>query len=68
MKQFLFGLMLGISAVSWAVTLHEGGAVTFDREEMTAIRLHFANMKAIIDNCALRVNALQEENERLKHQ
>ena len=68
MKHFVFGFIFGLACVSWAVTPHEDGAVTFDRDEMAAIRLHFANMKAIIENCTMRADSLQQENERLKHE
>lgn len=66
MKQIVLGFMLGLACVSWAVTPHDGGSVTFERDEMEAIRLQFSNMKAIIDNCSLAVYVLQEENKALR--
>jgi len=61
MKNFIFGLALGLSCVSWAVTPHADGSVTFERDEMDALRNQFYSMKAIIDQCSFRVQELQNE-------
>lgn len=61
MKQFIFGLALGLACVSWAVTPHEDGSVTFEREEMEAIRLQFYTMKGMIEQCSFRVNELEQQ-------
>ncbi len=68
MKQIVFGFILGLSCVSWAVTPHEGGSVTFEREEMDALRIQFFNMKSVIENCSVAVYVLQEENKALRDQ
>lgn len=66
MKQFIFGLCLGLACVSWAVTPHEDGSVTFERDELDAIRLQFYGLKGTVDTCTEAVRRLREENDRLQ--
>lgn len=66
MKQIVFGFLLGLAAVSFAVTPHNDGSVTFDKAEMDAIRAQFYSMKASMDNCMLYVEKQREENEMLR--
>ncbi len=68
MKQFILGLSLGLATVSWAVTPHDDGSVTFEREEIDAIRMQFYSLKSAVDNCTLMVRDLHEENQRMKNQ
>jgi uncharacterized protein involved in tellurium resistance len=68
MKQMLFGFLLGLACVSWAVTPHTDGSVTYERGELETLRLQFANMKSIIENCSIAVYILQEENKALREQ
>ncbi len=68
MKQFVFGLLVGLAAVSWAVTPHQDGSVTFERDEIDAIRLQFMTMKGTLENCGLFVEKQREEIENLKRE
>lgn len=66
MKNFIFGLLIGAASISYAVTPHDDGSVTFERGEMEMLRLQFYTMKMTMEQCAIRVGNLQQENEVLK--
>lgn len=65
MKHFILGFTLACAMSSWAVVRHDDGSLTFDREEVDALRLQFYSLKATLDNCSIRVQELQEENKAL---
>ena len=66
LPKLILGLTLGLATVSWAVTPHEDGSVTYTYEELNAIRMQFYSLKSTVDNCAAVVYHLREENEMLK--
>lgn len=66
MKQLILGFALGLVTVSWAVTPHSDGSVTFEREEFDTIRLQFYSLKTSVEVCTEKVHALYEENQQLK--
>lgn len=68
MKQFVFGVLFSLAAVSVAVTPHQDGSVTFERDEMDAIRLQFMSMKNSLQNCGLYVEKQREEIEHLRQE
>lgn len=66
LPKLILGLTLGLATVSWAVTPHEDGSVTYTHEELNAIRMQFHNLQSSVNNCAAVVYHLREENEILK--
>jgi hypothetical protein len=65
MKNFVLGFALACAVSSWAVTRHDDGSLTLDREEVDTLRLQFYNMQMIAQQCAVRAQQLEEENARL---
>lgn len=66
MKRVILGIALGAACVSWAVTPHEDGSVTYTREELDAIRAQFYSLQSSVNYCSGVVHHLREENEALK--
>ncbi len=63
MRNFLFGLFLGLSASTFAIEHMQDGSIVLDREDVQRIEVQWYQMNRNLEICASVVHDLRERLE-----
>lgn len=66
MKNFIFGVLLTISAVSWGAQWQRDGSLVLECEEVEYIRENYNSMRSSLEIAMAKLQQLTAENEALK--